>query len=80
MTARSARRNGLMDRIWRTDPRASVLSGSQHSIASPGWLRLGTILSATGSSPISKIIGIVVVANFAASALGAPPGATITAT
>jgi hypothetical protein len=33
-----------------------------------------------GSPPISKTIGIVAVADFAASATSAPPGATITAT
>jgi hypothetical protein len=45
----------------------------------PGWLRLGTIPSLTGSPPISNTMGIVVVADFAASAVEAPPGATITA-
>ena len=46
----------------------------------PGRDRLSTTPSATGSPPISKTIGIVVVADFAASATSAPPGATITAT
>ena len=46
----------------------------------PGRARLPTSPVAIGSAPISKTIGIVVVADFAASAAGAPPGATITAT
>jgi hypothetical protein len=46
----------------------------------PGRFRVPTSPIAIGSAPISKIIGIVVVADFAASAAGAPPGATITAT
>ena len=46
----------------------------------PGRARLPTSPVAIGSAPISKTIGIVGVAGFAASAAGAPPGATITAT
>jgi hypothetical protein len=46
----------------------------------PGRARLPTSPVATGSAPISKTIGIVGVADLAASAAGAPPGATITAT
>lgn len=46
----------------------------------PGLLKLATSPIAIGSAPISKTIGIVVVADFAARAAGAPPGATITAT
>ena len=44
----------------------------------PGRDRLLTMPSATGSPPISKTIGIVAVADFAANATSAPPGATIT--
>src|SRR5262245_44354946 len=44
----------------------------------PGWFRLATSPTAIGSAPISKTIGTVVVAEFAARAAGAPPGATIT--
>ena len=46
----------------------------------PGRDRLLTMPRATGSPPISKTIGIVVVAAFAANATSAPPGATITDT
>ena len=46
----------------------------------PGRARLPTSPVAIGSAPISKTIGFVGVADFAASAAGAPPGATITAT
>ena len=42
--------------------------------------KLFTTPSATGSPPISKTMGIVAVADFAASAGGAPPTAAITAT
>jgi hypothetical protein len=45
-----------------------------------GRFRLPTTPSATGSPPISNTIGIVVVADFAASPTGAPPGAAIAAT
>jgi hypothetical protein len=45
-----------------------------------GRLRLLTIPTATGSRPISKIIGIVVVAAFAASAAAPLPAAAITLT
>jgi hypothetical protein len=46
----------------------------------PGRFSVWTKPVAIGSAPISKTIGIVAVADFAASAEGAPPGATITAT
>jgi hypothetical protein len=46
----------------------------------PGRFRLLTSPIAIGPAPISKTIGMVVVTDFAASAAGAPPGATITAT
>src|SRR5262245_57663712 len=46
----------------------------------PGRLRLGTRPSATGSPPVTKTIGMVVVAAFAASAGGVPVTATITVT
>ena len=46
----------------------------------PGRLRFGRIPSLTGSPPISKTTRIVTVVDLAASAVGAPPGATITAT
>ena len=46
----------------------------------PGRLRLATRPTSTGSPPIAKTIGIVVVAALAASAAGVPPVATITAT
>src|SRR5262245_47217873 len=49
-------------------------------ILASGWLRLLTSPIAIGSAPISKTIGIVVVADLAARAAGAPPGATITVT
>ena len=45
----------------------------------PGRLRLATSPASTGSTPIEKTIGIVVVAAFAAGAAGVPV-ATITAT
>ena len=45
----------------------------------PGWLRLATRPSLTGSAAVSKTIGMVVVAAFAASA-AAVVGAAITAT
>ena len=43
-------------------------------------LRLADKTASTGSPPIAKTIGIVVVAVLAASADGCPPVATITAT
>jgi len=46
----------------------------------PGWARLGTNLASTGSAPLWKTMGIVVVADFAASAAGIPGPATITLT
>ncbi len=46
----------------------------------PGRLRLATRPSLTGSSPITKTIGIVAVADLAASTAGAPPIAAIAAT
>ena len=46
----------------------------------PGRFSVSTKPMAMGSAPISKTMGIVVLADFAASAAGAPPGATITVT
>jgi hypothetical protein len=46
----------------------------------PGRFSVCTNPVAMGSAPISNTMGIVVVTDFAASAAGAPPGATITAT
>ena len=46
----------------------------------PGRLRLATRPIATGSLPPVKTIGIVAVADLAASAAAVPPVATITAT
>ena len=46
----------------------------------PGLLRLATSPIAIGSPAVTKTIGIVVVAAFAASAGGAPANAAITAT
>jgi hypothetical protein len=43
----------------------------------PGRLRLGTSPAATGSAPVSKTIGIVVVAAFTASAPAILPAPTI---
>src|SRR5262249_15165492 len=45
----------------------------------PGRLRLATSPSATGSPPIVKTIGSVVVARLAARAVGSPPVEAITA-
>ena len=45
----------------------------------PGWLRLATSPSLTGSPPVLKTIGIVVVAALAASADVLPPVETRTA-
>jgi hypothetical protein len=46
----------------------------------PGWLRLATSPTSTGSLPVMKTIGIVAVAALAANAAGLPPVAKITAT
>ena len=46
----------------------------------PGRLRLATRPSLTGSSPLAKTMGIVVVAALAASAEATPPRRQITAT
>ena len=46
----------------------------------PGWFRLGTSPSATGSAPILKMTGIVLVAAFAASADALPSTVAITVT
>ena len=46
----------------------------------PGRFRLETRPAATGSAPIEKTMGIVVVAAFAASAGWVPPAAAITVT
>jgi hypothetical protein len=46
----------------------------------PGRLRLATSPSATGSPPMVKTMGSVVVARLAASAAGSPPVDAITAT
>src|SRR5262249_57846517 len=48
-------------------------------IIPPGRLRLATSPSATGSPPIVKTIGSVVVARLAARAVGSPPVEAITA-
>jgi hypothetical protein len=44
----------------------------------PGRLRLTTRQAWTGSTPITKAIGIVAVAALAASAAATPPGVTMT--
>jgi len=46
----------------------------------PGWFRLATSPALTGSAPVSKITGMVIVAAFAASAEARLPGATMTLT
>jgi hypothetical protein len=46
----------------------------------PGRLRLATSPSATGSPEVTKTIGMVMVAAFAASAGGVPVAAAITVT
>jgi hypothetical protein len=46
----------------------------------PGWARLATNPVSTGSAPLWKTTGIVVVADFAAIAAGIPGPATITLT
>src|SRR5262249_4442138 len=46
----------------------------------PGRLKLLTSPALTGSPPIPNTIGIIAVADFAASPEGSPPAATITAT
>ena len=46
----------------------------------PGRLRLATILCRTGFAPIANTIGIVAVADFAASAVTSPPPTKMRAT
>src|SRR5262245_38369199 len=46
----------------------------------PGWVRLTTSPTSTGSTATAKTIGMVAVAALAATAEGLPPAATITAT
>src|SRR5215510_1880878 len=44
----------------------------------PGRFRVGTSPAATGSAPIAKMMGVVVVVAFAASAAAVLPGVAIT--
>src|SRR5262245_6742890 len=56
------------------DPRSTVKLVTPFALL-PGWLKLATRPSSTGSEPISKTIGIVVVALFAATAAFVPVAA-----
>ena len=65
---------------WSRFGLRSTFNEATPVILPAGWVRFSTKPSATGSPPISKTIGIEVVAALAASAAGAPPGATMTST
>jgi hypothetical protein len=74
-------------RLLKEDQRQNVealqaaVLGLVHRVQEPpGRLRLATSPVSTGSPPIVKTIGIVVVAALAASGDGSPPVAAITAT